>query len=115
MKSLAVLQEFKCPCCDGAIEFDSRLQKMKCPYCGTDFEIADLQAYTDELGSQPLEERLDWDTTPGSQWQEGEADGLRVYSCNTCGGEIVADETTGATACPFCGNPVIMTGQFAAT
>ena len=27
-------------------------------------------------------------------------------------GYIVADETTGATECPFCGNPVIMTGQF---
>ena len=33
---MAVLQEFKCPCCDGAIEFDSALQKMKCPYCGYD-------------------------------------------------------------------------------
>ncbi len=108
---MAVLQEFKCPCCDGAIEFDSQLQKMKCPYCDSEFEIETLEAYEAELNEQPSE-NMTWDTTAGSEWQEGETDGLRVYICNTCGGEIVADETTGATECPFCGNPVVMTDQF---
>lgn len=109
---MAVLQEFKCPCCDGAIEFDSTLQKMKCPYCGTEFEMDALQAHNEEANPQTPEEMV-WDTAAGTSWQEGETDGLRVYTCHTCGGEIVADETTGASACPFCGNPVIMTGQFA--
>ena len=109
---MAVLQEFKCPCCDGAIEFDSTLQKMKCPYCDAEFEMEALQAYDADLNSQP-QENMTWDTAAGGQWQAGETEGLRVYTCNTCGGEIVADETTGASECPFCGNPVIMTGQFA--
>jgi len=109
---LAVLQEFKCPCCDGAIEFDSTLQKMKCPYCGSEFEIETLQAYAAELNGQPQDD-MTWDTSAGSEWAEGETENLKVYTCNTCGGEIVADETTGASECPFCGNPVIMTGQFA--
>ncbi|MBO5253664.1 MAG: hypothetical protein J6C51_06960 [Clostridia bacterium] len=109
---MAALQEFKCPCCDGAIEFDSGSQKMVCPYCGTEFEIEALEAYGEELNSQP-EENMDWNTAAGGEWQDGETDGFRVYTCNSCGGEIVADETTGASECPFCGNPVIMTGQFA--
>ena len=109
---MAVLQEFKCPCCDGAIEFNSTLQKMKCPYCDAEFEMDALQAYGDDLNSQP-QESMNWDSNAGMDWQPGEAEGLRVYTCNTCGGEIVADETTGASECPFCGNPVIMTGQFA--
>ena len=109
---MAVLQEFKCPCCDGAIEFNSQLQKMKCPYCGSEFEMETLQAYDTELNAQPVE-NMTWDTAAGSEWQEGETEGLRIYTCNTCGGEIVADETTGAAECPYCGNPVIMTGQFA--
>ena len=108
---MPVLQEFKCPCCDGAIEFNADVQKMKCPYCDSEFEIETLQAYDTELNSQP-EDHMVWDTAAGKQWQEGETDGLRIYCCNTCGGEIVADETTGATECPFCGNPVVMTGQF---
>ena len=111
---MAVLQEFKCPCCDGAVEFDSTLQKMKCPYCDAEFEMEALQAYDADLNSQP-QENMTWDTAAGGQWQAGETEGLRVYTCNTCGGEIVADETTGASECPFCGNPVIMTGQFAGT
>ena len=110
--TLAVLQEFKCPNCDGAIEFDSNLQMMKCPYCDAEFEMEALQAYQKELDAVPQENMI-WDTAAGSEWTEGETEGLRVYTCNTCGGEIVADETTGASECPFCGNPVIMTGQFA--
>ena len=108
---MPVLKEYKCPCCDGAIEFDSTLQKMKCPYCGQEFEMETLQAYDAELNNQP-QENMNWDTAAGGEWSEGEADNLRVYSCNTCGGEIVGDETTGATSCPYCGNPVIMMGQF---
>ncbi len=109
---MAVLQEYKCPCCDGAIEFDAGAQKMKCPYCDSEFEMETLQAYDAELSNQP-QENMTWETAAGTEWKEGETEGLRIYCCNTCGGEIVADETTGATDCPYCGNPVIMTGQFA--
>ena len=109
---MAVLQEFKCPCCDGAIEFDSTSQAMKCPYCGSEFQISDLQNYNSAAGGGQ-QDGMQWDTPAGTQWQPGETAGMRVYTCNTCGGEIVADENTGASECPFCGNPVVMTGQFA--
>ena len=109
---MAVLQQYKCPCCDGAIEFDSQLQKMKCPFCDSEFEMETLKQYDAELNAQP-QENMNWDTAAGTEWQPGEEEGLRVYTCNTCGGEIVADETTGASECPFCGNPVVMTGQIA--
>lgn len=114
MSKLAVLQEYKCPCCDGAIEFDSSLQKMKCPYCDTEFEMDTLQAYDKVLNEQP-EDNMQWDTSAGNAWDEGETDNLSVYVCKSCGGEIVADVTTGATECPFCGNPVVMMGQFSGT
>ena len=109
---MAELHEFKCPCCDGALSFDSRSQKMECPYCGTEFDVATIQSYNEELNSQRPDE-MNWNVSNGGAWQEGETEGLRVYTCNSCGGEVVGDETTGATSCPFCGNPVVMTGQFA--
>ncbi len=31
---MAEIFEYKCPCCGGAVSFDSTVQKMKCPYCG---------------------------------------------------------------------------------
>ena len=108
---MSVLQQYKCPCCGGAIEFDSGLQKMKCPYCDTEFEMETLVSYDNELKNEASDD-MAWETAAGGQWQEGEADGLRVYTCQSCGGEIVVDETTAATSCPFCGNPVVMMGQF---
>ena len=105
------LQEYKCPCCGGAIEFNSKLQKMKCPYCDTEFEIETLQGYEKELQNEQSDD-MTWETSAGSEWQEGESEGLRVYTCKSCGGEIVADANTAATSCPYCNNPIVMTGQF---
>lgn len=105
------LQEYKCPCCGGAIAFDSTVQKMKCPYCDTEFEVETLAAYDSQLKDAKPED-MGWETGAGSKWQDGEADRLRSFVCRSCGGEITADENTAATACPFCGNPVVMMGQF---
>ncbi len=102
--------EYKCPSCGGAIEFDPTVQKMKCPYCDSEFEPEVLKALDEEeQNKQP--DKMDWENTAGKEWQDGEADSIRIYTCQSCGGEIVADETTSATSCPFCDNPVVISGQ----
>lgn len=111
MRELAVLQEYKCPCCGGAIAFDSTRQKMKCPYCDTEFEMETLVSYDDILKTEQSDQ-MRWETEAGGDWQAGESEGLCVYVCKSCGGEIVADETTGASSCPYCDNPIVMMGQF---
>ena len=108
---MAELQEYKCPCCGGAIAFDSTIQKMKCPYCDTEFEMETLESYDNELKNQQSD-YLEWELSDNAQWQDGERDRLKSYICKSCGGEIVGDENTAATTCPFCGNPVVMMGQF---
>lgn len=105
------LQEYKCPCCGGAIAFDSTLQKMKCPYCDSEFEMETLQGYDEDLKNDAPDEMV-WDTDAGGEWQNGETDGMYIFVCKSCGGEIVADENTAATSCPYCGNPVVMSGRF---
>lgn len=108
---MSSLQEYKCPCCGGAIAFDSALQKMKCPFCDTEFEIETLEVYDSEL-SREQQDDMQWEIAAGEEWQEGETDGLRTFVCKSCGGEIVGDESAAAASCPFCGNPVVMMGQF---
>ena len=108
---MAVLQQYKCPCCNGSIEFNSASQKMKCPYCDTEFDVESLAAYAESLG-EDREDDMEWEGSAGTEWREGESDGLRIYICNSCNGEIVGDENTGATFCPFCGSPVVMKAQF---
>ncbi len=107
---MSELLEYKCPCCGGAIGFDSSAQKMKCPYCDTEFDVETLKSFDEELKNEK-EDDMKWDSDAGSEWQEGEADDLVSYICKSCGGEIVADANTAATICPFCGNNVIMTGK----
>lgn len=105
------LLEYKCPCCGGAVEFNSSVQKMKCPYCDTEFEMDTLKAYDEEL-KQEKPDNMNWEDSAGKEWDDGETDGMCVYSCQSCGGEIVGDANAGATTCPYCGNNVVMKGQF---
>lgn len=104
---MGVLQEYKCPSCGGTVEFDSSTQKMKCPYCDSEFDIEALQANNESLA----DDEMDWKMSSDS-WKSDEAGSLRSYICESCGAEIVTDETTGATSCPYCGNNVVMKNQF---
>lgn len=108
---MSVLQQYKCPCCDGAIEFDGAAQAMRCPYCDNEFDIQTLVSYDQEVKTQG-QDQMNWQEPAQNQWQPGETNGMLVYQCQSCGGEVVGDQTTGATACPFCGNPVVITGFF---
>jgi DNA-directed RNA polymerase subunit RPC12/RpoP len=118
---MSAMQDYKCPYCGGALEFNSSIQKMKCPFCDSEFEMeaqiaqdvqSDVQSGT-AGGMQNLQGNdMSWDTQAGSQWGDGEADGLRTYLCEACGGEIVGDENTGAVSCPYCGSNIVMKGQF---
>ena len=103
---------YKCPCCDGEIIFDSATQKMKCPYCENTFDAETLREYDEETGSVP-EEKTEWEQSGGAGWSEAEQSEVVSYTCASCGGEIIGDRSTAATSCPYCGNPVIMKGQFA--
>ncbi len=106
---MSTLTEQKCPHCGGAVEFNVGAQKLKCPFCDTEFDIAAMQQ-AEEFAANTVEQ-INWNSQ-GSQWGAGETDGMSVYACKSCGGEIVADATTGATSCPYCGNQVVMQGQF---
>ncbi|MBR5366944.1 MAG: hypothetical protein IK132_11935, partial [Clostridia bacterium] len=118
---MADLMDYKCPACGGALEFDPALQKMKCPYCDSVYTMEQLAPKDEQLNQPAAEDApldpnnaeplpaddLNWNTDAGSQWGYGETDGMRVYICNACGGEIIGDETMAATSCPFCGNPTV--------
>lgn len=106
---MSAITEQKCPHCGGAVEFNVGAQRLKCPYCSAEFDIAAMQQAEDFAANQV--EQINWNSQ-NSQWDAGETDGMSVYACNSCGGEIVADATTGATSCPYCGNQVVMKGQF---
>ncbi len=103
------------------MEFDTALQKMKCPFCDSTLEMSEMQSKDDVLNAPapaetpapeagaPTADNIQWNTEGCSTWTN--EDGMAVFTCKSCGGEIISDENTVATSCPFCGNPVVITGR----
>ena len=117
--------EYKCPNCNGGLLFDNKLQKMKCPYCDSEFDVEALKEYDNELDENAKPEKeetennqtqnaeaLDSNADSDSEEKWDEEDGMDVYYCKSCGGEIIGDKTMGATECPYCGNPVVIMDAF---
>lgn len=108
---------FKCPNCGGELVFEPSTQQYQCPYCMSEFD----QKQVDEMQpqNQPSQESgtADFDgdeekRTAGSGTQDTEKrQEALVYTCPSCGAEIVTDETTAATFCYYCHNPVVLSGR----
>lgn len=112
---------YKCPACTGPLRFDSATGKLQCDFCGSSYEVAEIEKLYAEKDAQAAgafrqaEEQAaadgEWASVSGSDWG-ADAEKLRVYSCPSCGAELICDETTSATSCPYCGNNTIVPGQF---
>ena len=95
---------YKCPNCDGGLIFDPESQKFHCEYCLSYFSEEELQ------NNAPSSED---ETRSSEQTQEAPVspDTTVIYTCPSCGAEVVTDETTAATFCFYCHNPVVLSGK----
>lgn len=102
--------EFKCPCCGGTLNFDNKSQNIVCPYCDTQFTASDLKDYNEDI-AQNGEEDTSWDESLVESYTNEDTNGMKIYSCNSCGGEIICEETTSSTTCPYCGNNLVVSKE----
>ncbi len=103
---------YKCPNCDAPLIFDAKSGEMSCEYCGTHFSAEDTKEYIDALEKGRAEDSYEWESyteeSGSGDWSDDEKAGMRVYVCPSCGGEVIGDEHTVATSCPYCGNPTVI-------
>ena len=70
---MADLIEYKCPACGGALEFNSALQKMKCPFCDSEYSMEELKAKDEELNSVSAKDTaqndMSWEMSEGNEWR----------------------------------------------
>lgn len=104
------LMTYKCPNCGGAIVFESEKQEFKCESCDTVFTKEQLSEYDEMLrnSGQPENSEKIEDFSWQDDSQKENLENVRTYSCQFCGAEIITDETTAATECPYCNNPIIV-------
>lgn len=101
--------EYKCPNCGGFLHFGETHQKMQCPYCDSQFDIEEVLSHNANLES--AEPEFQWEEAQTQSWSEDEQGHLKGYVCPACGGEILTEDTTAATFCPYCENPTILPAQ----
>lgn len=119
---------YKCPNCGGGLQFDPNTQKYKCEFCFSIFTQEELEELypedtkkQEETGEQEGtkgpgdgEEQKDARKQKEDTEKSEEADAV-LYQCPNCGAQIVTDETTAATFCYYCHNPVVLSGRVSGT
>ena len=124
------ITNYQCPACMGPLHFKSDSGKLECDYCGSIFTVSEIETMYAQQNTQAAQaaqaadasqttQTVEEEWTPEGEWDVSEAGGdwgadagsLRVYNCPSCGAELLCEETTAATSCPYCGNPSIIPGQ----
>lgn len=100
--------DYKCPACSGAMSFDAASGKVKCEYCSAEYTIEEIKALYAEKNKAVVDDAAKPEEP--EMWDAG--DGMKAYKCQGCGAEMVCDDTTAATSCPYCGSPTVMPQQF---
>lgn len=101
--------EYKCPCCGAGLSFGQESQKLKCEYCDNTFDPETVREYTQ--ATAPADDTFDWEESTSTEWSGSERETLQVFVCPSCSGQLLTDENTAATFCPFCGNPAVLPGR----
>lgn len=110
---------FKCPNCGGDLWFEPEKQTFQCEYCLSEFSEEQMNesvsGQSEESDGLGMAGDKQGGPSQGGTEQQKEAkeeeEPVCMYSCPSCGAEIVADETTAATFCYYCHNPVVLTGK----
>ena len=106
------ITNYQCPGCTGPLEFSPTTGKLECEFCGGSYTPAEVEAFYAEQNKKAEAAQRKADASADDQWG-ADAAHMRAYSCPSCGAELLCDDTTAATACPYCGNPTVVPGQFA--
>lgn len=113
----------KCPNCDGPLTYSPSDELFTCDYCLSEFTVADIASFEEpEEKNEALkdtvvaafEENLSEETQASADTSQREDEmhtAMSLFTCPSCGAEIVTDETTAATHCYYCHNPVILSGR----
>ena len=105
------ITNYKCPNCRAPIHFDADTQNLKCDNCGSTFPVAEIEEKYAEANAIAVEASENYEPSDTLQFSEDEKLHLRAYSCPSCGAQLIYEETTVASSCPYCNNTAIVPAQ----
>jgi DNA-directed RNA polymerase subunit RPC12/RpoP len=102
------MQNYNCKNCGAELFWDTQAGCLKCQYCDSEYQAEDFTDQTIDPAAAKDPETID------AAYASTEVeDGMVLYKCGTCGGEVVALPTTMATICPYCGEAISITSKSA--
>ena len=98
---MSVSESCSCPGCSGNLVFDIASQTLVCAHCGGHYTVPeyDLLKNGDSRNAVPASE-------PAADAPDA------VYSCDSCGGEIMPGILGATETCPFCGNALVFPDKY---
>lgn len=102
---------FKCPCCAAPLSFSGSTGEMTCQYCDSSFTMEQVKAAEAAELQNGAASEMTWSSSEQALIQDEDGK-VKGYVCPSCGAEMVADEHTAATECPYCGNPAVIPQSF---
>lgn len=81
---------YKCPGCGSALIYDPIEQGMRCKYCDRTYSVSELdqEVEQDEISKDSFD--------------------VYVYSCTSCGAELMVNRNEASTFCAYCGQPTVV-------
>lgn len=84
----------RCSNCSGRLTFDIESQSIKCSSCENSFDMFEIPEtdYTDSNNLDTVTKKMK----------------CNIFICNSCGAEIIINDTESSTFCVYCGNSSIV-------
>ena len=98
------VNEHKCPHCGAPMRFDPEQGLLVCDYCSHTISIEEDRNTTFNPDGFNYHQLQCGVTMPN-------AEQLPIYSCASCGAEVIASPEQMATTCPYCGNNIVLTDK----
>ena len=91
---------YKCPNCGGELRFEPGTNKLVCKWCRSELHIDQVQQQEESKAQESTQDQSSKDDEEG-----------KIYTCPSCGAQIMTDSTTAATFCYYCHNPALIPGR----
>lgn len=110
---------YKCPNCAAPLTFNPDKQLFSCEYCMSEFTEQKIQEiYAEREAKTSRQEEAEQKAQNEKQTQSEQATSNKemeeeavVYNCPSCGAVVMTTESTAATTCFYCQNPVVLGGR----
>ena len=95
---------YYCKNCAGQLVFDPGTQRMVCAHCGADFSTTEVGiSDSDPVVNNKPESFNEVNGTDSEEFMD-----CYIYTCASCGGEVIINGSEASTKCIYCGNSSVV-------